>query len=141
VSATLTITGLAELRAELQKLPADLKGEGKQIVIATANGFATTMRRKYLAHRRSGNLATTVYTAARDISYGGAYAVVTAASRHAAPFEQGSDTRRTKKGWNRGRMPAADLFIPAAIAARRAMWGELADLVRRKGFTVSGDGS
>jgi len=141
MSAKLTITGLHELAEELAKLPAALQGEGKQIVIAAANGAATSVRAAYGAHRRSGELQEDVEVNEATVNVGGAAALVSSRAPYARAFERGTKPRQTAKGWNRGRMPRANLFIPRMIAARRAMRVQLVDLVRRHGLAVSDDGS
>lgn len=132
-----TWPGLAELKAQLRALPAELAGEGGHLVEARANGAAVTIRTGYPA--RSGDLRDQVeveHTASRF----GARSIVRNRSRHAEPFENGSEARHTAIGANRGRMPPNHLFTQEIIRARRAMYGDLADLLRRHGLTVTGDG-
>jgi hypothetical protein len=147
----LAIQGAAELAAAFRALPADLQGEGRQLVVAAANGAATAIRTAYGAHRRTGNLQDHVVVTELVSEVGGVLARVRSTARHATMFERGTAARHTTvhrtrssppgRGGYRGKMPAASIFIPRAIEARRAMQAALVALVRRFGLTVTGDGA
>lgn len=153
MSAKLTIRGLAELYAELKKLPTDLQGEGGQLVIAAANSAATAIRSNYGTHRHTGHLQAHVEVVEHSFNRGlGAAAVVKSRSPHAFIFEKGSGPRTTSvhrlrpvpsgRGGFRGRMwgkqPNPHAFIPIAVRERARLTQQLADLVRRHGLQVSG---
>jgi len=138
VSATLTITGLEELRAALRTLPTELAGEAQHVVVGAANGAAADIRGAYPV--RTGNLRD--HVTVRDLPSGptGAAAKVVSSARHAALFEVGTQARHTSIGANRGTMPPGHVFVPRVIRARRLMVQQLVDLVRRAGLTVTGYG-
>jgi hypothetical protein len=138
----LTLTGVAELRAALQALPAELAGEAGHLVEAAANGAALEVRRAYGAHRVTGNLQEHVLVNTRAAGPLGVNYQVKSSARHAWLFEYGTQARHyvTVKGRRHvtGRMPPANLFVPIAIRARRAMAATLVDLLERHGLTVTG---
>ena len=132
-----TWTGLEELKAALRNLPAELATEGGRIVEARANGAAATIKAGYPS--RTGDLRDKL-TVTHTRSRFGARSVIKNTSKHALPFEVGSQVNRvTAQGWNRGRMPANPLFSQTMRRERRGMWSDLADLLRRHGLLVSGD--
>lgn len=139
-TATVTWFGLAELREQLRRLPDDLAGEADHIVQGAANYAAVAARTGYASHRFTGNLQehVEVVPGTHD-RYGAAY-IVRNSARHAHIFESGTEVRRTTDGWNRGRMPAGNVFIPAMIRARNEMWRNLAAMLARvTGWQVSGN--
>jgi hypothetical protein len=138
VSAKFTWTGLEELKAQLRNLPAELTTEGGHLVEGRANGAVVTIKSGYPS--RSGELRDKL-TVEHTRSRFGARSVVRNTSKHAVPFEIGSQVNRvTSRGVNRGRMPANPIFSQTMRRERRAMWGDLADLLVRHGLQVSGDG-
>jgi hypothetical protein len=138
VSVRLRLDGMNELRAQLRRLPEELRSDASHIVEATANGVAADVRRRY-PQGETGNLIRGVAVTRVDAGKVAAGAIVKSASKHAHLFERGTNTRRTGKGANRGRMPEASesqQMIPVVIRARRRMYEQLADLLRRAGFQV-----
>jgi hypothetical protein len=136
--ASLTWSGLSELKEDLRNLPDYLKGEAAHIVDAAANRAQADIQSGYANHRHSGNLADHVeQTVTDDSRYG--YAIqVKANSPHAWLFEFGSQARhRNLKTWRP--MPAGHVFVPAMDKNRRWMWDQLSALVTRQGMTVTGD--
>lgn len=130
-----TWTGLDELKAQLRNLPAELAGEGAVLVQRRADGAKNTIEFGY--PDRSGDLRKKLdveHTASRF----GARSIVRNRSRHAEPFENGSEARHTAIGANRGRMPPNHLFVQTIIRARRAMYDDLAALLERHGLRVTG---
>ena len=140
----LVLTGMAELKAALRALPAELAGEAGHLVQAAANGAALDARTVYGAHRRTGNLQEHVTVEARASGPLGASYQVRSTARHAWLFEYGSQARHyiTVRGHRHvtGRMPAAGTngVVPVFIRARRAMEATLVDLLERHGLTVTG---
>jgi hypothetical protein len=148
------IDGLAELYAELRRLPSELTGEAKGIVEGAANGAAAEIRAAYPVRatnlqpgprRRTkffppGNLRARVIVsilggkglAARF----GVNVVVKNTAPHAWLFERGTQTRQNALGANRGAMPLGNVFVPIVIRRRRAMYADLKALVVRHGLTV-----
>lgn len=131
----LTINGLTELRAALQKLPPDLVREAAVIVDAQAEAAAREMIGAYPVH--TGNLRNHVRVDLHNDAVS-ATARVRNTARHAYIFEKGTGPRRWASGKNTGRMPAGRVFIPIAIQRRRIMLAALIDLVERSGLHVSG---
>ena len=139
MSASIKFTGLTELRTALRNLPEELAGEASHIVEGAANGAAAQIKRVYPIGK-TGNLVAgvTVEHASQKVAAG---AIVKSKSPHSHLWERGSQTRRTGKGANRGRMPAApesEKMIPIVVRARRRMYADLANLLRRVGFQVDG---
>jgi Bacteriophage HK97-gp10, putative tail-component len=133
----LVINGLDELRQALRELPHELAAEASHIVTGAANGAAADIKAAYPV--RTGNLRDHLSVESFPASGAGAKAVVKNTARHAVLFENGTQARHTKIGANRGAMPPGHVFVPRVIKARRRMYQELADLLRRQGLQVSGD--
>ncbi len=132
----LVFEGLAELRAALRRLPAELTTEASRIVDGAANGGAADIKRTY--PRRTGNLGDHVSVTHFDQGRFSAGAIVKNTATHAWMFEHGTQARHTAIGANRGSMPPGHVFIPRIMRARRLMYTQLADLLRRHGFQVTG---
>jgi hypothetical protein len=66
-------------------------------------------------------------------------AQVKSAAPHGWLYEHGTQARHTKRGWGRGSMPQPPqpVFIPTMIRHRRALYGQLANLIRESGLTVT----
>jgi hypothetical protein len=135
MSNRLTWSGLAELRDELRRLPAELAGEASAIVIGAAEGAKADMHYP----RRTGNLADHLYVTKAPAGIYGAGAVVKNTAKHAWLFENGTQARHTAIGANRGSMPPGHVFLPAVIRRRRAMYDQLKALLVRHGLVVSGE--
>lgn len=137
MSSRFVWTGLEELKAALRSLPAELATEGGHLVEGRANGAAATIKGGYPS--RSGELRDKL-TVTHTRSAFGARSVIKNTSKHAAPFEVGTQARHTALGANRGSMPPNPLFTQTLVRARRAMYGDLQGLLERHGLTVTGDG-
>jgi hypothetical protein len=137
MSTTFEIKGLEELREELRRLPEALRDEARDIITAESSAAMEQIVAAYPEH--TGNLRNHVYvsTTAGGGRYGVA-AVVRNTAKHAWIFENGTQTRQTAIGANRGAMAPGHVFIPIVIRHRRAMYARLADLLRTKGMQVSG---
>jgi len=136
--AGLVWTGLDELKAALRALPAELAGEGADIVENRAELATSSIRQCYPL--RSGDLRAKL-TVEHTRTPFGARSVIRNTSRHAVPFEIGSQVNRvTAQGWNRGRMPANPIFTQTIVRERRRMHDDHKALLVRKGLQVSGDG-
>lgn len=140
MSAVVSWFGLAELKQQLERLPEELTVEATHIVEGAANAAAFGARSGYAAHRVTGNLQEhVVVVPGRNRGPWTTGFIVKNTARHAVIFENGTEARHTKQGWNRGRMPPGNVFIPAMMRARFAMYLELtAMLVRHTGWRVSG---
>ncbi len=138
MSARVVWQGLDELRAELKRLPADLKAEAGGIVLNRAQVARSRVVSGYEAHRHTGNLADHVILVVEGAGPLGTAVVVKSTARHAALFEIGTQARHTSQGAYRGSMPAFHVFVPVMVQERRGMYGELADMMRRHGLQVTG---
>jgi hypothetical protein len=139
VSVQLKLDGMKEFREALRKLPEELAGEAAHIVEGAANGVASEVRRVYPSH--TGNLIGGVRVTHFEGGKVAAGAIVKSSAKHSHLYEYGTAQRRTAKGANRGRMPVPNesrRMIPIVVRARRRMYAQLADLLRRNGFVVSG---
>lgn len=137
MSVRFVVTGLEELIAQLRALPAELAGEGGHIVEGRANGATATIKAGYPV--RAGDLRDKL-DVTHTRSRFGARSVVKNTSKHAVPYDQGSETVRiTTKGISRGRMPPKPIFSQTMARERRAMYRDFADLLRRHGLTVTGN--
>jgi len=136
MSTSFKIEGLAELREALRRLPEELRDEARETITREAHAAKDEIYSAYPDH--SGNLRDHLYVSETAGGRFGAAAVVRNTAKHAWIFENGSQTRQTAIGANRGAMPPAHLFIPTVIRHRRVMYRSLADLMRAKGLQVSG---
>lgn len=136
-------SGLDELRQEFRRMPEALTSEAVAIVTGAGEGARAEVVAAYEAHRHSGNLAAGV-TLEQGRKHGQLAASVTLRSDapYAWLFENGSEARHyvTRRGKRKllGRMPAAHLFVPIAVARRRTMYEALAAMLEEHGLRVSG---
>jgi hypothetical protein len=137
VSASVTWSGLEELKAALRSLPADLADDASDIVEGAAQAAKTEIYNAY--PERTGNLRQHTTVAIRASGRYGAGAVVKNTARHAWMFENGTQARHTAIGANRGSMPAGHVFIPIVMRWRRRMYEQLKSLLVRHGLQVAGD--
>jgi len=136
VSSRFVFTGLDELKAQLRQLPAELAGEGADIVQAAADGAFATIAAGYPS--RAGALKAKL-TVTHTRSPFGARSVVKNTAKEAIWFERGTQARHNKLGANRGAMPANHLFTQTIIRARLRMYaGPFPELLQRAGLTVTG---
>jgi len=129
------IEGLDALRAQLRELPASLAGEGGQLVAHRGDRAGAAIRDGYPARTR--DLRDRLEVLHRANAFG-ARAIIINRSRHALPFEYGTQARHTQLGSNRGAMPPNPLFSSTVARERRGMWQDLSDLLVRAGLTVTG---
>lgn len=141
MSNRIVFSGLEELKAALRALPDSLTAEASRIVEGAANAMAADVKREYPVGP-TGNLAGSVYVTHFDKGRFQAGAIVKNAAKHAYIFENGTEARHyyTKGGaiHPTGKMPPGHVFIPIAIRRRRWMWQQLAEMVKRNGFQVTG---
>jgi hypothetical protein len=131
--------GLTEFKTALRNLPEELTDEGGDIV-ATASERAQRETQSGYPQGPTGNLRARVTREQESASskFGASFRVRSGAP-HSYIFENGTRTRQTAKGANRGRMPEAaesQKMIPVVIRNRRVMFERLKDLVRKAGFQV-----
>lgn len=135
MAVKLRIDGLEAMKATLRRLPEELRDEGRAIVGRHVDDAEATIRASYQAHRRSGNLEKGLYTNHKESGRFGVTTELRNRAPHAWLFEVGTELPREG---GTGRMPAAKIFIPTVMKARRAMMADLIALVERHGLRVSG---
>lgn len=142
MSVQFTIDGLEELRQALLKLPAVLADKAAGRVAFRTALAAQKIRDSYPV--RTGNLRNGVKTSV-DTSGVSVVGVVKNTAKIAWMYENGTQARHTDTGANRGQMfsagPPGHVFIPIVAQERRAMYGDLAEIVAGEGLEVSGDAS
>lgn len=136
MSAKVTFKGLAELRAALRKLPSDLATSAANVVNHAADDSAKEIIAAY--SQVTGDLKSKVKVVPVDAGRFGVTRVVRSTSQHARLYEEGSQTRQTAIGANRGAMPAANKFVPIVARHRDDMVDELIDIVKAAGLEVKG---
>jgi len=133
------LTGLKELREALQKLPEDLAAEGRQIVENHTEFTANSLAIAYPLGE-TGNLRKGIKTEYINSRFG-TVGRVRSTSPHAHLWEFGTQDRRTREGWSRGRVTPRgkeEGLVPISERWRKKMNQALVELVRRAGFEVSG---
>jgi len=140
-SVQITWRGLAELRAALRALPGELAAEAGREVTGAANDAAAAIRDAYPIgpgddEHEGGNLRNGVKVVPKSAGRFGASAQVRSTSPHALLFENGTQTRQTALGYNRGAMPPAHVFVPTVVRRRRQMHTALIKIVEGAGFTI-----
>lgn len=130
----LQMNGLTEFRAALRELPETLRAQAEEIVDNRAELAQSEIVQRY--PRRTGNLRKGVVI--RTIARGRR---VLNRAPHAHLYDRKDPTkpRRTKRGLNRGVMPATKggpVFVPTVVKHRRLLEDELIDLLTREGLTV-----
>jgi hypothetical protein len=139
MSAALTIRGIAELKDALGKLPTELKGQATGLVVEAAYSAQREIVAAY-PQGRTGKLKKGVKVTVQEIGPYSVAAQVRSSAPHGWLYEYGTKARHTKRGVNRGTMPnAPDVFIPAMVRYRRAMYLKLADIIRATGLIVTLD--
>lgn len=138
----LTFAGFDDLRATLRRLPEDLRDEARDLVQAEGERAGDEIRAAYERHRVTGNLAAGVVVEAFARERFGAAVRVASKAKHAFIFENGTEVRRTKRGWPRGKMwtrqAGVPVFVPAMLRARKRLREGLRALLTRAGLTVTG---
>ena len=137
---SLVFSGLEELRTALRNLPAELAADASQIVQRRAENVATSVKAAYPS--RTGNLRAGVKLTHVDQGKYSAGVIVKSSAKHAWLYEYGSETRTytTIHGVKHptGKMPPRPTFVPIVQRQRRAMWEDLAGLLREHGLLVTG---
>lgn len=135
----LILEGLDDFKAALRKLPTELRDEAADVVEHAAEVAASSLRQSY-PRGDSGNLRAGVKVTHERSTFG-VSSTVKSTSPHAHLWEFGSQIRKTRQGWNRGRSKEhkPDGLVPIAQRERKRMRGPLADLVRKAGFEVTGE--
>lgn len=121
------LSGLAEFRRALRDLPAHAQEKAGYITEDAGVSMAATLRAEY-PEGETGNLRKGV-----KVEQIGPLAWRVRSAGIATIFNKGTGRRFTKRtGANRGVMPAAHLFIPAATRVRAMMLSRLVAMVERE---------
>src|SRR5262245_34330795 len=138
MAARLTLTGLPQLQQQLERLPSDLADDADAVVHDITERTAQELVAVYPTGD-TGNLRAGVRTRYRR-SKGKTVGYVVSTSPHAHLWEYGTQVRKTREGWNRGRMPShtADGLVSIAMRNRRQLRNEISQQMRQQGLTVSG---
>lgn len=136
---TFTVHGLDELMAALEAAPVEVLHAATAIVNEETEATAAALKAAYPTTGR-GNMAAGVITRVAE-SGTGVVGTVDSVSPEAVWWEFGTQDRRTRQGWYRGRAPQhrQEGLIPIAARHRRRMWDRVVAAVEAAGFTVIGD--
>lgn len=133
----LTIKGLVEFQEAMSHLPQHLTDEAETIVHDAARG---AMGETYNGYpNKTGTLRGGLRLETHRTRTS-AKVIVKSTAGYAGDFEHGTEDRRTRRGWERGKMPAAQpghAMIPIAQRWRARMLDNLIAMVERAGFTVT----
>jgi hypothetical protein len=129
MSATLEIRGLDEFKAQLLNLPAYLGSQAAPIVVQHGREAEAAIVAAYPAV--TGNLKRGVKLTVLNSGSHGATVKVRSGAPHAWLYEHG------RCRWGSVTTPPAFVFIPTMERTRRAMYHQLATLMRNAGLTVS----
>ena len=129
--------GLEELKRELANLPAHLAEQARSIVSRHATNAQARIDAEY--ERKGNDLGRFVKVSHENgpvVSSSRVYAT----SKLNSFFEYGTHgrSRKTAKGYNRGPLPARPTMVPIIQQERRAMYEDLAAMLRENGLEVSG---
>lgn len=140
MSAKITLYGFDELVRGMERAPQVVRTEGQQIIKEITETTAAALRGRYpigpgsKKYGPGGNLQRGVRTFYPAPLVG----VVRNQSPHAHLWHWGTKDRRTKRGWRRGVMPAAnpDPLVPLAQRGRVLMVQRLTALLEGMGFSI-----
>ena len=107
--AAVTWNGMDTFKQELQLLTANLVSEAEGILISSAFDAADALRAAY-PYREGGLIRGVTVIPSRGVTLAGA--AVKNLAPHALIYEDGTVTRETHLGYNRGRMQGTPTFRP-----------------------------
>src|SRR4249920_3687351 len=129
--------GMDTFKQELQLLTADLVSEAEGILITAAFDAADAVRAAY-PYREGGLRRGVTVIPSRGVTLAGAE--VKNLAPHAAIYENGTTTRATHEGYNRGRMLGTPTFWPITARYRdRALQAVIDRLYAHGAAAVTGD--
>lgn len=139
---TVVWDGLAELHAQLARMPEELTGEAGKAVEGAANGAYVDIASAY--PYRTGNLRMGMRLQSVIRKGLVVAAVLKNIAPHAIILERGTQARHyfTVNGVKHltGKMPPGHVFVPRVLKARRALTAQLKDMLFRWGAKqVTGD--
>lgn len=122
--------GMSALLEGLRRMPSKIEAEAAWHVENAAETMAAEVRNEY--PEVSGALERGI----KVVHENAFRAVVKSTSKHAMLYERGTVERMRASGGSTGKMPPANVFIPAAIKARAHMVEQLINVVESQ--TVPG---
>lgn len=127
--------GVTVQQSKFKEFPSFLAARAQASLVSLATTVAADIAASY--PQRSGKLAAamTVKSQPRKTT---ARVVIVNRAKYALAYEFGSKPRTTKKKAWRGRMPAANNFVPRIMKAREQMIPRVAAIMRAEGLTVTG---
>lgn len=129
--------GLDTFKQELQVLTGDLVSEAENILITAAHEAAAAVRAAY-PYRHGGLRGGMTVVPSRGRTLAGAE--VKNLAPHAIIYEDGTTTRATHQGYNRGRMLGTPTFRPITARYRdRALTAVTARIYAHGAAQVTGD--
>jgi hypothetical protein len=137
MATRLVLEGLDELKAALRALPDRLRDQAAVIVRLYAARASDEITRAY-PDRAAGELGEHMQVRTEAAGRFGVVVAVRNTSRLAWIFENGTRTRQTKLGANRGVMPPGHVFFPLYYRYRRDMNDALVAMLEREGLIVTG---
>jgi hypothetical protein len=140
------LIGWNELLIQIRSLPQAFADEAAEMIDNTVEETAASLIQTYpigpgSGRYRGGNLRKGVKWGTTRSGYG-ISGFVKSTAKHASIWEFGTQSRKTRKGWNRGKSPAHynQGLVGIAIRKRRELRGKLIDVVRRAGFEIQDNG-
>lgn len=116
-SVTFRFSGGEQFVADLRGWRDRLRAEVHQAAVDEANAIASVVQSQYPVGK-TGKLSAGVRVK-DEAPFGDTVLLrVRSLAPHSHLVEKGTAARRTRKGWNRGVMPARPIFIPEAIQKR-----------------------
>lgn len=137
MSASVKWDGLAQLREDLRRMPADLTADATVIMNRRVDAAESAIKAGY--PDRTGDLKDHVKRVVNNAGQFGVRITLTNTSKLAFIFEHGTMARHTALGANRGIMPAGNVFVPPIVKERTLMYEELKALLEKTGARVSGE--
>ena len=131
MSAGLGFKGLDAFAKELTLLPEKVRAELKPVIVRKAQELQATVQGEYAARGVASVGDGMRVEVDSDPSSLGARVVNPSPIGHL--YEQGTSTRYDDQGRHRGRMPAANVLVPAAERARAELVPELEAALARVG--------
>jgi hypothetical protein len=141
MNATLTITGIAEMKDALARLPAELRAKATGHVIEAAYAAQREVVAQYPigpphklrtnANYKGGNLKKGVRVYIKEMSAFAVMAQVRSTAPHAWLWEHG------RSRWGPIANPPQPVFIPTMIRHRRKLYQQIAEICRDAGLTVT----
>lgn len=140
---------MQRLREDLRNLPYELRNEAVNIVESAASAAMAEMDQKYpisLGQKRrgrfvpGGQLRRGLKLEYHNDQQFGAWVTLRNKAPHASLFENGTELRKTAKGFERGSARPGRVFVPTAIKHRRKMNRALIAMLERHGLKVTSDG-